>query len=129
MKILRPVPVEKRLPAIEPEELFSPAVIVDYDTNTSVVADIHKAFAYCDKNGHWHDAMAFEADILINFFPYGKCQVIQWYEEIEIESLFPDDKSSSTAAVNASGKSFAKTLSHQEGQTYFQNYLLKKLKS
>jgi len=127
MKILVPVPVEKRLPAIleGPEEEFSAAVIVDY--TIGIQPDIHKTFAYLDENKEWHDAQGLEKEI--RFKPVGFNKVIAWYEEIEIESLFPDDKTSVMVAANASGKSFTKMLSHQEGQTYIQNYIIKKLKS
>lgn len=122
-KILVPVPVEKRLPDIseESEGLFS--------YKTGLVPDIYTGFAFIDKNGEWHDAQGFEHDKETHYKPYGKSQVIAWYEEIEIESLFPDDHTAGLVAANASNKSFTKMLSHQEGQTYIQNYIIKKLNS
>lgn len=128
MKILKPVPVEKRLPAIleGPDQLFSRPVIVDYKIGN--YPDIYKAFAYRDKNEEWHDTQGLDEKEM-RFISGSRNKIIAWYEEIEVESLFPDDNTSSTVAVNASNKSFAKTLSHQEGQTYIQNYIIKKLKS
>ena len=63
-----------------------------------------------------------------NFLRNKSNQIIEWYEEIEIESLFPDEEHSLFVARNASDGNFQKQMSHQEGQSFFKNQILKMLK-
>lgn len=51
-----------------------------------------------------------------------------WFEKITIELLFPSDEIAYKAAYNASNGSIALISSHQEGQIYFKNYILRQLK-
>jgi hypothetical protein len=106
MKILRPVPVSKRLP------LAGELVFVSTKSGLTDIAEY-----YSDVND-WVDS--YKVPLLSN-------SVVSWFEEVEIESLFPDEETGYKAAENASNKQIQKSFMHMEGQTYFKNYLLKQL--
>lgn len=123
-KILIPILVTKRLPEIKEGEPFSGAVIVRY-VNPKVSPEFSALlFAYCDQSGRWDCAVP---DNPLEFSE-SRNKVIEWYEEIELESLFPDSDISYNVAENASGKRINGTVLHQEGQNFFKNHLLKQLK-
>jgi hypothetical protein len=125
MKILIPIPVERRLPAFEEGQLFSNAVIVRY-INKKVAPDFSaQAFAFCDKSGRWQDATPEDH---IQFKPEGSNEVVEWYEEIEFNTLFPDDETSYRVATNAGNGIIWKTAIHQEGQDFVKNYALRQTK-
>lgn len=122
MKILIPVPVSKSLPEIKEGEPFSGCVIVRY-TNKHVTPDYSAlAFAFCDKSGRWEDATPEQREK----FECGNT-VIEWYKEVEIESLFPDKDTSYDYARNAAENKINGIVLHQEGQSAFKNHLLRKL--
>jgi hypothetical protein len=127
MKILKPVSVSRRLPKIPEGEPFSAAVIVRYQNKKVSDSFTALSLAYCDGDGEWIDANEGLKIIGIIFKPGGPNEVIKWYEEIEIESLFPDDDQSTTAA-DAHSKNFTKQLSHIEGQSFLENHIIKMLK-
>jgi hypothetical protein len=123
MKILRPVLVEKRLPAIEKNDFLSPTVLIrfvnpDLGPNWSC-----QCFAYCDSSGRWEDAEPFNK----YKFDNGITKVVEWYEEIEIESLFPDTDNSYNVAKAAADNRIAGITLHQEGQDFLKNHILKQL--
>jgi hypothetical protein len=107
MKILIPVDVNKRLPEITEDGFTSDIVIVRYSDN-------QKAFSFVSHEGVWVNKE--------------KKRVVEWYEEIEMESLFPDDEKSYNVAIAASGDRINGTMLHQEGQNFFKNHILRKLK-
>lgn len=128
MKILVPVPATKRLPEIPENEFFGPCVIVRY-VNPTVSEQFNAlAFAYPDQEGRWEDAMPKEIGKSIRFHPFSNNMVVEWYEEIEAEAMFPDKDTAYNVAENASGKRIHGTMMHQEGQDYIKNFILKKLK-
>jgi hypothetical protein len=114
MKILRPVPASKRQPVIKQGDFTSDWFWVRFKMDDGSWL---RMLAYCDIEGNWSDDCT-------NYF---SDTAIEWYEEIEIESLFPDEDKSYKAAQSAADGLFHKTIMHQEGQTYFKNYLLKEL--
>lgn len=123
-KILRPLLVSKRLPEIKEFDIFSSTVLVRFISPKIGPQFNGNCFAYCDKKGQWEDA-----DV-INKYEFNeetKTIVVEWYEEIQIESLFPDDDKSYNVAKNASGNRIAGISLHQEGQTFFKTHLLKEL--
>jgi|WetSurMetagenome_2_1015567.scaffolds.fasta_scaffold60270_2 hypothetical protein len=125
MKILIPVPVEKRLPEIKEGELFSATVLVHY-TNPKVDPKWNALhFAYCDASGRWEDAMPCEK---MKIFGNDSNKVIEWFEEREAESLFPDADKSYLIAKNATNDSIPGIAIHQEGQNFNKNYFLRELK-
>jgi hypothetical protein len=124
MKILIPVPVAKRLPNIKEGELFSPSVIITFYKASLGMEYQVKAFAYCDPYKDWYDATPDEKYI---FSRIGGNIVLEWYEEVEVDSLFPDDNKAYAVAEAASNGKFDRTTFHQEGQTYLKNYFLKAL--
>jgi hypothetical protein len=63
-----------------------------------------------------------------NIFDNKNNVVREWFEEITIESLFPDDDMAYNVASNAAGGTIYKIGLHQEGQTFFKNQLLKNLR-
>ncbi len=126
-KILIPIPVERRLPAFEENQPFSNAVIVRY-INKGVAPDFSaQCFAFCDKSGKWDSADPYAAEGIL-FKPEGSNEVIEWYEEIEFNSLFPDDETSYRTAQNAGNGIIWKNAIHQEGQDFVKNYARRQLK-
>jgi hypothetical protein len=126
-KILIPIPVNKRLPEIKAGESFSGCVIVRF-INKKVSDDFSAlTFAYCDSSGKWEDAMP-KNEKFIRFKPEGAHEVVEWYQETELESLFPDKDISYNVANNASENRINGTMLHQEGQTFVQNHILKEIK-
>jgi hypothetical protein len=108
-RILRPVLVNKRLP--KPEI----PVLVQYQV--SGLVELSLIYGHCDSTGHWN----------LYVHPQSDKTVVAWYEEIEIESLSPNEDKSYKAANAAADGLFHKTIMHQEGQTYFKNHILKEL--
>ena len=108
-KVLRPVQVNRRLP--------KPGIPVLLQYQISGLVEQSLIYGHCDSTGDW--------DLYVH--PQSDKTVVAWYEEIEIESLFPDDDKGYKAAEEAADGLFHKTLMHQEGQNYFKNYILKEL--
>lgn len=63
-----------------------------------------------------------------NFYTNRLLKVIEWYKEVQLESLFPDDDTSYNAAKAAGNETSYKTFLHQEGQSFFKNSLLRAIK-
>lgn len=137
MNIMIPIPVSKSLPEIKEGELFGPCVIVRY-INEKVSPDYSAlAFAYCDLSGRWQDAEPHPEPYWIDektritaeklFFPTGANTVVEWYKEVELESLFPDSDKSYDCAKAAAENKINGIFLHQEGQTFFKNYLIRKI--
>jgi hypothetical protein len=126
MKILIPIPVERRLPAIPEGELFSPCVLVRFINKTIGEDYSAQSFAYCDAAGKWEEAEPEGALLPFTFSP-DRNKVVEWYEEKELESLFPDDNTSYNVAQSASGDRIRGITLHQEGQTFLKNHLLRQL--
>ena len=123
MNILVPIAVSKKLPEIQEGELFTPCVIVRY-VNKKVSEDYSAlSFAYCDESGRWEDAQPEQREK----FNTGGNEVVEWYKEVELESLFPDDAQAECASKNASDNRINMMMMHQEGQNFFKNHLLKKI--
>ena len=130
MKILVPIPVDKRLPEfptpVYPESgQFSKCVIVLYVNKKVSETWSATTFAYCDKSGRWEYGLP--PGNVIEFSERSGNKVVEWYDEIELESLFPDDDLANKVATNASDNRIHGTLLHQEGQAFFKNHLLKNL--
>jgi hypothetical protein len=124
-KILVPVPVSKRLPEIKDAGL-SGTVIVRY-VNEKVSKEFSgMAFAYRDESGRWEESDKPDKPIL--FEPQGSNKVIEWFEEKELESLFPDEDKAHNVAESASQGWLANKTCHLEGQIFFKNYILRELK-
>ncbi len=122
-KILIPIAVSKALPEIPEGELSSACVIVRY-TNKHVSDDYTgMSVAYCDHDGRWEDAYPEQREK----FDGRTNTVVEWYKEVELESLFPDKDQSYDCAKNAAENKINGIFLHQEGQTYFKNFILKKL--
>lgn len=107
-KILRPVPVDKRLPEIPKGELASAVVLIIYSNESAP-----STFSFVDHSGKWLNP---------------EKTVTHWYEEIEIESLFPDDEKAYRVASTAGNGTIYKTALHQEGQDFVKNHILRELK-
>jgi hypothetical protein len=130
MKILIPIPVERRLPTFEGGQPFSNTVIVRY-TNKDVAPDFSaQTFACCDKSGRWEESLPANIPELdeLTFKPEGSNEVIEWYEEKDLEDLFPDDETSYRTAQNAGNGIIWKTAIHQEGQDFVKNFVRRQLK-
>jgi hypothetical protein len=134
-KILRPVDasIHKPEPVHDNEMLkdlkLSAAVIVRFINKK--VSETYSAlsFAYYNHSEKiWKNANPGENCLHDIDLANQNNEVVEWYEGIEIESLFPDDDHSAFVATQASNGSFQKQLSHQEGQTFNQNHILKQLK-
>jgi hypothetical protein len=116
MKILRPVDPAVRLPEIKKGDVYSKNVLLHCKTpNESFLLTAH-----CNIEGEWYRGGLSIVYIIKN--------PVVWYEEIEIESLFPDDEKCYNTASNACNGSVYKIGIFQEGISYFKNYLLKQLK-
>jgi hypothetical protein len=124
-KILIPIPVERRLPQFEEGQPFSNTVIVRYINKRTAPDFSALAFAYCDKLGGWYDA---SPESLIEFKPEGSNEVVEWYEEKDLEELFPDDETSYRTAQNAGNGIIWKNAIHQEGQDFVKNFVRRQLK-
>jgi hypothetical protein len=111
MKILRPVPVNVRMPEIRSGSDNSFNFVVEDDYGFKNYAH------YSSANEDWIND---EAQVISD--------VILWYEEVEIESLFPDDDKIYNAGMNATNKQHVKTMFFQEGASYFKNFIIKMLK-
>ena len=129
-KILRPVDPEKRKPPIATDNpdlaglKLSGVVIVRYINKTISESFSALNFANFDHaDNKWIGALPED-----HFNESGDNKIIEWFEEIDIKELFPTNKQSVFVAEQASGKSFMRQLSHQEGQTYTENHILNKLK-
>lgn len=128
MKIFIPVSVTKRLPEIPDGEFAGPCVIVRY-VNKNVSESFNAlAFAYCDRAGRWEDAMPKEIGKSVQFAPYSNNEVIEWFDEVELESLFPEKEHSSFVANNASNGRINGAILHQEGQDFIKNFIVKQIK-
>lgn len=103
--------------------IVSGIVIVRYRNKKSPGSFSSLTLAYFN-----HTEQVWENATGDSFFKDPCYQVIEWFEEIEIESLFPNDHDSYLAAAAACKSKFPQTSYHQEGQAYSQNYLLRKLK-
>lgn len=111
MKILRPINVSKRLPENQSDS-------VDLEYFITVDDNGYKNHAhYSAANEEWIDK---ESQIVSD--------VILWYEEVEIESLFPDEDKIYNTACAATNNQSVKTMFYQEGCSFFKNYILKMLK-
>jgi len=113
MKILRPVPANKRLPAISEGVACIGPILVNCKINNKII----KSYIIFTQAG-W-DMVGYDRNV--------EREVIEWYEEIEIESLFPDEDKIYNAGEAATNKQYLKTIFFQEGSSYFKNYILKKL--
>jgi hypothetical protein len=128
--ILRPVDPAKRLPDTIIDNLIeglktSEPVLVTY-VNGSIserfAARTIACFVYDESR--WRDVMPGEEDVFRN----ENYRVKEWFEEVTIESLFPDDDLAYHAARSAGNNLIYKIELHQEGQTFFKNHLLKNLR-
>ena len=129
--ILRPVDSAKRLPGPIADNPWmeglkaSEPVIVTY-----VNGSISERFAgrtiacYVYDESRWREIMPIGEDV---FRDENNC-VKEWFEEVTIESLFPDDDLAYHAARSAGNGLIYKIELHQEGQTFFKNHLLKNLR-
>lgn len=109
MKILRPVDVNNRLPEID-------RFVLTIDEAGNQI--IYKRTEY---GWNMRDGIAANS-------PNNNLKITYWYEEIEIESLFPSDEKSYNVASAASGDRINGTMLHQEGQSFLKNHILRKLK-
>lgn len=132
MKILRPVDAEKRKP--DPENgnsmftrvtntIVSGIVIIRYRNKKIPGSFSSLTLAYFN-----HTEQIWENAAGDSFFKDHCYQVIEWFEEIEIESLFPNENLSYQVAQAACKSSDRNIAYHQEGQIFLKNHLLKELK-
>lgn len=129
-KILIPVDPSIRKPVIIKDILLcvkrrvSGIVIVRYINKIVSESFSELSLAYFD-----YEDNIWRRDILgDSFFQDKNNQVTKWYEEIEIESLFPDEDLSYHVAQAAANNHMERTIIHQEGQSFFKNYIIKQLK-
>jgi hypothetical protein len=130
MKILIAVDPAKRLP--------DPITIIDGDLE--IRASKHVFVKYVNKNiaqdfsadtiayySHSHKLWYDKIYPLENIFENRNNVVTEWYEEVELESFFPnDDKKYDLASQACNGSSYKISI-HQEGQDCFKRQLLKNL--
>lgn len=128
MKILRPVNPDKRLPAKTKDENyphFSASVIVRF-INKNISEQFNAlTFAYYNHyNQCWEPALPDDCT-----FKDHSNTVTEWFEEVELDSLFPTSEESYFLANNAANGRIDHTSMHQEGQTAAKNHALKILRS
>lgn len=82
------------------------------------------AFAHCDHSGRWYDA---SPDKPIEFWPDGNNQVVEWFREKKITSLFPDEDTAYNVAQSAAKGTIDGTSYHTEGQSFLKNHVIKQL--
>jgi hypothetical protein len=111
MKILRPVDVNKRLP----EKSLTTQVLIN---DRICFAIYHPEKSDSHPNGYF--SIPIDSTLIGN--------ATHWYEEVEIESLFPDDDKIYLAGEAATNKQYVKTMFFQEGASYFKNFIFKMLK-
>jgi len=130
MKILVPIPAEKRLPGIANNNVLnlSSPVIVRYVNPNISESFSALTFAYYDHDDkYWQNTLTIVKND-DHSLENKDNKVIEWYEEIELESLFPDDEKSYNAAKAATNGSSFKTFIHQEGQSFFKNHIIRTLR-
>lgn len=114
MKILRPVDCAKRLPVIPDGASHVGPLLVTCRINGG---NAFHAFVVFSRLG-WAGSNG-TGDFIR--------EIVQWYEQIELESLLPDEDTGYKTAEAASNNQIIKTMFHQEGQSYIRNYLIKML--
>lgn len=122
IKILKPVPVEKRLPEIKEGENYSLPVIVKY-INHEINEFEGFAIGSVDTKNKWHVVIN-KSEIINDDF----VDIVAWYEEVEITALFPNEDTMHNVAESASKGWLANKSCHLEGQFFLRNHIIKQLK-
>lgn len=124
MNILKPVLTEKRLPFVPEEFQITQYYVVGYMREGGNPDFLQFAVACYNNKGQWSSIE--KKDIFACKKKHNK--VVVWYEEVDIESLLPDDETTYRMGNAASNGQPIKTMFYQEGVIYTRNHILRQLK-